>query len=133
MVQYPSIPIEKCIDITCEFYMVFYHNGITPTNDTDLRKAELFIKCLQIRNRESILQYDDKMYLQKHGLAMGVADSPDLAFCTFFKHFRRHNLSLNFASPNFLTKPRPSPTLSSGSGLSFKKPEPTKAQPKPAL
>ena len=76
---YPSIPIEKCIDITCEFYMEFYHNSITPTNDSDLRKAELFIKCLQIGNRELILQYDDKMYLQKCGLAMGIMDSPNLA------------------------------------------------------
>jgi len=59
----PSIPIEKYIDITCEFYMEFYHNVITPTNDTDLRKAELFIKYLQIGNRELILQYNDKMYL----------------------------------------------------------------------
>ena len=59
--------------------MEFNHNSITPTNDSDRRKAELFIKCLQIGNRELILQYVDKMYLKKCGLAMGITDSPDLA------------------------------------------------------
>jgi hypothetical protein len=74
--------------------MEFNHNSITPTNDSDLRKAELFIKCLQIGNRELILQYDDKMYLQKCGLAMGITDSPDLANL-FGWHFERKCNILN--------------------------------------
>ena len=84
---YPSIPIEKCIDIVTEFYLEHYHNGNVPTTEQGLREAEIFIKCLQVGNRELILQYDDKMYLQKRGLAMGVSDSPDLAnlFGWFFE------------------------------------------------
>ena len=76
---YPSIPIEKCIDITCEFYMEHYHNGVTPTDNTKLHKVHIFLRCLHVGNHELILRYKDKMYLQKCGLAMGVADSPDLA------------------------------------------------------
>ena len=79
IVYYPSIPIEKCIDITCEFYMEHYHKGVTPTDDTKLHEAHIFLRCLHVGNRELILRYKDKMYLQKHSLAMGVADSPDLA------------------------------------------------------
>ena len=54
-------------------------NNKIPQTEQKLREAEIFIKCLKLGNEELILQYDDNMYLQKRGLAMGVADSPDLA------------------------------------------------------
>ena len=76
---YPNIPINKCIDIVCELYLQHYHNGQTPTDELKLHEADIFIECLHIANRELILQYEDTIYLQKRGLAMGVADSPDLA------------------------------------------------------
>jgi hypothetical protein len=84
---YPSIPIEKCIDIVGAFYMDHYHNGVTPTEDIKLHEAHIFLRCLAVGNQELILRYEDKMYLQKRGLAMGVADSPDLAnlFGWFFE------------------------------------------------
>ena len=69
---YPNIPTEKCIDITCEVYMQYYHNGETPTNPYKLHEAEIFMECLQIGNRELILQFKNTHYLQKRGLAMGV-------------------------------------------------------------
>jgi len=76
---YPSIPIEKCINIVGAFYMEFYHNGIMPTDTIKLHEAHIFLRCFNVGNQELILRYEDKMYLQKQGLAMGVADSPNLA------------------------------------------------------
>jgi hypothetical protein len=76
---YPNIPIKKCIDIVCELYLQHYHNGVTPTDELKLHEADIFIQCLHIGNKELILKYEDTLYLQTRGLAMGVADSPDLA------------------------------------------------------
>ena len=59
--------------------MEHYHNGIMPTDTIKLHEAHIFLRCLNVGNQELILQYEDKMYLQKRGLAMGIADSPDLA------------------------------------------------------
>jgi hypothetical protein len=73
----PSIPIDKCIDITCELYMQHYHKGETPTTKQALHEADIFMKSLHEGNKELILQYNDKLYSQTRGLAMGVADSPD--------------------------------------------------------
>jgi hypothetical protein len=62
---YPNIPIEKCIDITCEVYMQYYHNGVMPIDPCKLREAEIFVECLQTGNRELILQFENTHYLQK--------------------------------------------------------------------
>ena len=59
--------------------MEHYHNRVTPTDDTKLHEAHIFLRCLHVGNHELILRYKDKIYLQKRGLAMGVVDSPDLA------------------------------------------------------
>ena len=40
---------------------------------------KLFIRCLNTGNRNLAFRFIDKYYIQKQGLAMGVADSPDLA------------------------------------------------------
>src|ERR1700683_2529590 len=79
-----------CIDI----YLEHYHNDKTPTTDLGLHEAEIFIKCLQTSNRDLTLQYYNKMYLQKCSLAMGVADSPDLANL-YGWFFERNNPTLN--------------------------------------
>ena len=39
----------------------------------------IFIKALRVANTKLIFIHDDQMYEQKQGLAMGVADSPNLA------------------------------------------------------
>ena len=78
---YPNIPIQKCIDVVADLYYEFYHNNADPADQSqdELRQAEIFLKCLNVGNRDLILQYQNKLYLQLRGLAMGVADSPDLA------------------------------------------------------
>jgi len=76
---YPSIPIDKCINIVTELYYEQYHEGKTPTMELGLYEAKIFIKCLWTTNQYLILQYEHKMYIQKRGLAMGIVDSPDLA------------------------------------------------------
>lgn len=76
---YPSIPIEKCLDIVTEMYLEYFWEGNTPTTTQGKHEATIFIKCLLAGNRDLITRYGDKYYLQKRGLAMGVADSPDLA------------------------------------------------------
>ena len=42
-------------------------------------KQEIFRRCLAVGNTKLITQYQGLHYLQLRGLAMGVADSPDLA------------------------------------------------------
>ena len=79
---YPSIPIELCIDIVVQLYSEFYLDGVAPNSEEHheaLMEAQVFIKCLQLGNRNLITQFMQKHYLQARGLAMGVADSPDLA------------------------------------------------------
>jgi hypothetical protein len=53
-----------------------------------LKQLELFRRCLQAGNRDLVMQFENRYYLQKRGLAMGVADSPDLAnlFGAFFEN-----------------------------------------------
>jgi hypothetical protein len=62
---YPSIPIQKCIDIVADLYTQFYFNNEIPQTEQKLHEAEIFIKCLKLGNEELILQYDNNMYLQK--------------------------------------------------------------------
>lgn len=43
------------------------------------RKQDIFQRCLDVGNTNLITKYQNNLYRQKRGLAMGVADSPDLA------------------------------------------------------
>jgi len=96
---YPSIPIEKCINITGAFYMDHYHNGVTPTEHIELQEAHIFVRCLNIGNQELILRYKDRMYLQKCGLAMGITDSPDLANLVGWHFKKKCNILDNLLIP----------------------------------
>lgn len=42
-------------------------------------KLQIFIRCLHVANRNLLCRYKQDIYQQLRGLAMGVADSPDLA------------------------------------------------------
>ena len=76
---YPSIPMENCIDITLAYFEWFYYRN-TDKNDHDrLMDTLIFIKALRVGNTKLIFIHDNQLYEQKRGLAMGVADSPNLA------------------------------------------------------
>jgi hypothetical protein len=78
---YPNIPIKHCLDVVSHLYCEFYRNGRTPNQCTEVenQEDEIFHMCLQLGNTNLVTQFEDKFYEQIKGLAMGVADSPDLA------------------------------------------------------
>ena len=76
---YPSIPIEHCLDIVALQYREHYGDGVALNNAELMREEDIFLKCLRLGNTNLITRFNDKMFLQTRGLAMGVADSPDLA------------------------------------------------------
>ena len=78
---YPSIPIKKCCDIVAQLWWEhrFGEKEASDLTETELYEAQVFTECLLVGNTELITQFQEKLYLQLRGLAMGVADSPDLA------------------------------------------------------
>jgi hypothetical protein len=80
--MYPNTPLDLCIERTLELWMEYKGwdiNDKSKNTAEEEAQADLFSACLQVGNRNLICKYGDKYYLQKKGLAMGVADSPDLA------------------------------------------------------
>jgi hypothetical protein len=79
---YPNIPISHCLDIVAEQYDKFYKVNEYSDEGTDreaLMEANIFHQCLALGNRDLVTQFKNKFFQQTRGLAMGVADSPDLA------------------------------------------------------
>ena len=76
---YPNIDLEKCLNIVAYLYEAFEYGPNGASTDFEKKEMLIFLKCLNVGNRNLITQYQDKRYLQERGLAMGVADSPDLA------------------------------------------------------
>jgi hypothetical protein len=76
---YPNIPIQHCIDIVYNMYFEFYWNVRDHDDASNRRQQEFFKGCLEVGNTELITQYQNIIYEQLNGLAMGVASSPDLA------------------------------------------------------
>jgi hypothetical protein len=76
---YPNIPLQHCLDIVYNMYYEFYWN--IPNHDHALNQAKqnLFKRCLEVGNTRLMTQFQNQIYEQLNGLAMGVADSPDLA------------------------------------------------------
>jgi hypothetical protein len=72
---YPNIPLDECLNIALKAYEYCY----SMDTEVDRLQHKMFAKALKVGNRNLILQYNKKHYLQKNGLAMGVSDSPDLA------------------------------------------------------
>lgn len=76
---YPNIDIQLCLNIITELYETFTYGANKATTEQELKEMQIFILCLQVGNLNLITQFLDKQYQQTRGLAMGVADSPDLA------------------------------------------------------
>jgi hypothetical protein len=76
---YPNIPLQHCIDIVYNLYFEFYWNIRTHDNASNVARQNLFKRCLEVGNTRLMTQFQNKIYEQLNGLAMGVADSPDLA------------------------------------------------------
>ena len=76
---YPNIPLQKCLDRVLELYMEHYWNVADHDESMNRKEQDLFYRCLIAGNTELLTQFQGKTYQQLLGLAMGVADSPDLA------------------------------------------------------
>jgi len=76
---YPNIPLNHCIDIVYNMYYEFYWNVATHDHRTNIPSQMLFKRCLEVGNTRLLTQFQNKIYEQLNGLAMGVASSPDLA------------------------------------------------------
>ena len=79
---YPNIPIDHCLDIVAKLYDDAHdlnRGGLGENDEATLREALVFHKCLRLGNLNLVTQFKDTFYRQTVGLAMGVADSPDLA------------------------------------------------------
>jgi hypothetical protein len=68
-----------CLDIVFNQYMEFYWNVRDHDEPAKAAVQAFFKGCLLIGNTRLITQFQGKIYEQLNGLAMGVADSPDLA------------------------------------------------------
>jgi hypothetical protein len=93
---YPNIPLRSCIDIVTTMYKHWLLNnstvdGIPLLNPNSLEnnsiKLNIFKCAIEIGNTQLITQHGEKYFEQLSGLAMGVADSPDLANLFFGFHF----------------------------------------------
>ena len=76
---YPTIPLAHCLDIVSRMYEEFLMNNATDHNSLNTHQLLFFRECLKVGNTRLITQFQNKVYEQLNGLAMGVADSPDLA------------------------------------------------------
>jgi hypothetical protein len=75
---YPNVPLDACLDIVYNAYKVWFDINDDREFYRD-RHLWFFKEALRIGNTQLITQFQDKTYEQLRGLAMGVADSPDLA------------------------------------------------------
>ena len=77
---YPNIPLQKCLDVVYQMYLMHYWWNRKDLHDSEPTAVQRhFKRCMEVGNTELITQFQGQYYLQKRGLAMGVADSPDLA------------------------------------------------------
>jgi hypothetical protein len=77
---YPNIPLDKCMQVVRDMYAdhLFHKEGFVD-NEISRKQFEVFCRALEIGNTSLVTTFQNKYYLQLNGLAMGVADSPDLA------------------------------------------------------
>jgi hypothetical protein len=94
---YPNIPLNLCMDIVSDMYnaWLFDHAEFDPNVDSygswreALKgKSKLFHMALRTGNTKLITEHHGTFFQQLNGLAMGVADSPDLANL-FGYHFEK--------------------------------------------
>ena len=76
---YPNIPLQHCMDIVYDQYLEF-HWAVRDHDDLRNRHMQDFFKaCMEVGNTRLLTQFQNQVYEQLNGLAMGVACSPDLA------------------------------------------------------
>ena len=90
---YPNINITKCIDIVINLYTE-YLERMDYDEATMNFLITLFKRCCMVGNTSLVTRFNNKNYLQKNGLAMGVSDSPDLANLYGY-YFERSNKLLS--------------------------------------
>ena len=76
---YPNIPLTRCIDIIQTMYADFILENASHPDAVNPAVMHLFELCIKIGNTRLLTQFQGRIYEQLNGLAMGVADSPDLA------------------------------------------------------
>ena len=77
---YPNIPLTQCLDIVKELHFEHYLAGRrNPHDDHNDHLQRFFSLACDVGNTQLITQFNGQIYEQLNGLAMGVADSPDLA------------------------------------------------------
>jgi hypothetical protein len=77
---YPNVPLTKCLDIVKEMHFEHYFAGQQhPYSSHNTELQTFFSLCCDVGNTQLITQFNGQIYEQLNGLAMGVADSPDLA------------------------------------------------------
>jgi hypothetical protein len=74
---YPNIPITSALEITSTIAKAWYKRHKDTREDDPL--WNVFDHALSVGNEDLILRFNGKHYRQNKGLAMGVADSPDIA------------------------------------------------------
>jgi len=76
---YPNIPLMRCIDLIQTMYQDFLLENAGSADAVNPAVAHLFELCIKVGNTKLLTQFQGRIYEQLNGLAMGVADSPDLA------------------------------------------------------
>ena len=76
---YPNIPLNRCLEIITELYTQYLMDTEDINDPVINTLLTVFIKCLSVGNTRLVCQFQKEYYEQLQGLAMGVADSPDLA------------------------------------------------------
>jgi hypothetical protein len=74
---YPNVPLQSALTYAQTIAKSWYKLNRDTKEDDPL--WEVFDHALQVGNEDLVLRFNDKYYRQEQGLAMGVADSPDIA------------------------------------------------------
>jgi len=80
---YPNISLQSCVSIVSNMYKDWLLARTGPPDSDkykqDLLRLRIFKRAIEIGNTQLITQHNGRFFLQLNGLAMGVADSPDLS------------------------------------------------------
>jgi hypothetical protein len=74
---YPNVPLQPALSYVSIIAKSWYKLNRNIAENDPL--WEVFDHALFVGNEDLVLQFNDKYYCQDKGLAMGVADSPDIA------------------------------------------------------
>lgn len=74
--MYPNIPMMKACAIATTAYR---HHTDSQGNKPTPQEVDALWQALLVANRDLVMKFQDQTYVQKRGLAMGVACSPNVA------------------------------------------------------